>query len=187
MEHASHAVCEVGRFYAVPCLFVIEKHRTLWMPADGWVPTLGPKHEDAEHLNFTRDHYHVDWRFIDDRRIKWARGLFSPVPHGNVVTSSAGFDEVGATVLKRRKCQRAMPDFPAALASRGYGISNSRFGALERAHRCTRLKPGGICPHRGIDLKPFAKPDGTVICPGHGLRWDLATGEPLPHHAPAGA
>lgn len=64
--------------------------------------------------------------------------------------------------------------------------ADGRWARLELAQAfiCNRLKPGNVCPHRGIDLTPFARPDGTAICPGHGLRWNLATGELMPRHAP---
>jgi hypothetical protein len=74
-----------------------------------------------------------------------------------------------------------MPDFPAV--HHDFPGGPARWAALEAAHAGCRLKPGNICPHRGIDLTPFAKPDGTAVCPGHGLRWNLKTGELLPHHS----
>lgn len=178
---------EVGRFYMVPCIFINPQHRQHWMPADGWVATLGTKHTDPE-LASEHVHYHVDWRFCSEQKYDLACGIHVR-PHGRVITSSDGWYTVGSTVLKRRKCHRAMTDFPsqAKPLTRGYegGVCTkplTRWAQLERTHACTKLKPGNICPHRGIDLTPFVKPDGTVICPGHGLRWDTKTGELLPHH-----
>jgi len=76
--------------------------------------------------------------------------------------------------LKRRKCLREMPDFPPT--------PDHRWPILElhQSRTCNKLKPGNVCPHRGTDLTPFEKPDGTAICPGHGLRWNLKTGELMP-------
>lgn len=177
---AAETVCAVRQFYRVTCLFVAPEARVHWMPADGWVPVLGPRHEDQEHLNFPYEHFHVDWRFTpilpNDMIV---------APHGRVVTCTHHVNGKraleGSPVLKRRMCRRVMPDFPSQPGSR-YSGPDERWPNLERANACKRLKPGGICPHRGIDLRPFAKEDGTAICPGHGLRWDLATGLPIRHH-----
>jgi hypothetical protein len=176
MENASHVACEVGRMYLVPCM-----HTSLsgsFLPE--WVPVIGPRHTDEEHLKFPHEHYHIDWRFVSDATYQSALGEVSGVVHGTVLTNTHGKHRVeGCAVLKRRMCKRLMPDHPAR--------PRENWVALELAQRstCNRLKPGNICPHRGIDLTPFAKPDGTAICPGHGLKWNLRTGELLSHHEAA--
>lgn len=185
---ATHEATEVGFFYMVPCLFVERSVSTPWMPNDGWVPVLGPRHEDGKHLNFPFEHYHVDWRFIPGKAFDWTTTSPSGFPHGRVLTKTTPEGLIGSPVLKRRKCRRAMPDHPPIKQVRGVWLERgpSSWQAMESDHACTRLKPGNICPHRGIDLTPFIKDDGTVICPGHGLKWDTKTGELLAHHgAPA--
>jgi hypothetical protein len=179
------AACIVGRFYLVPHIHVEPLWRTSWTPRDGWVPTVGPKHRDVEHLQFAYEHYHIDWRFVDDYVFERA-SAWHGVPHAKVITATVGRDCVdGAIVLKRRKCRRPMPDFPPLPVGNRYCSrpEDSRWSDLESAHAGCRLKAGNICPHRGIDLTPFIKADGTAICPGHGLRWDTHTGRLLPHHA----
>lgn len=184
--HASHTACEVGQFYRVPCIYVPQEHHTAWMPDDGWVPTLGPKHSDAEHLEFPWDHFHVDWRFIGDQQMRHAE-FWNGFAHGNIVSSVDGRQVIKSQpVLKRRKCRRVMPEFPVIGESR-HSLSRRKWQALEQAQfaGCNKLKPGNICPHRGIDLTPFRQPDGTAVCPGHGLRWNLDTGELMHRHSPA--
>lgn len=167
----------IGKYYPVPCIFVHMAGRQGWMPASGWIPTLGAKHSDAD-LAVNADHYHIDWRFIDDRGFEMA-GTWS-TQLGNLITSGSGYYKLDApTELKRRMCRRAMPDFPAQ--------QQAKWVAFESKHACTKLKPGNICPHRGIDLTPFIKADGTAVCPGHGLAWDTKTGALLPRHGEAGA
>ncbi|MGH7298296.1 MAG: Rieske (2Fe-2S) protein [Polyangiaceae bacterium] len=39
------------------------------------------------------------------------------------------------------------------------------------------------CPHRGGPLADGLLGERCVVCPLHGARFDLATGEPLGHHA----
>ena len=104
-------------------------------------------------------------------------------PHGKVISSDNpdkwGAQQLtGVPDLKRRLCRRQMPDFPASL--------RPIWAAMEAAQRkrCDRLKDGHTCPHRGIDLRPFEQADGTAICPGHGLRWDMRTGLLLARHEP---
>lgn len=177
---AEHTVCKPGDRYLVRCLFVQRDCRVGWIPRDGWMPVIGPKHTDAEHLEFPFEHFHIDWRFVVERQLERVYGA----PHSQVITSATGlFDVSGPVELKVRTCRRVMPTFPAP--PRRYTATWRRWQHLERAQAftCNKLKPGGICPHRGIDLTPFAQPDGTAICPGHGLRWNLATGELMPRFA----
>lgn len=175
---ASEMSPEVGRYYLVPCMYVQKTAFAWWIPDDGWVPVIGPRHEDAEHLNFPYEHYHIDWRFIPDKQFHRNHGR----EHHSSVLSNTGGGTLGDAkpALKRRACRREMPDFPS-LTMRPASI-RIRWQAMEREHACAKLKPGNICPHRGINLTPFIKPDGTVICPGHGLRFDTKTGNLLPHH-----
>lgn len=181
---------EIGRFYMVPCVKVNLSARSWWIDANGWVPVLGPKHADQEYLQFAQEHWHIDWRFVTDRCFKAAAGG-SHHQLGRVLSNDTGdayhHELTRAPELRRIKCKRAMPDFPIVrklLAGTYADHKAIRWTRLERAQAfvCNKLKPGNICPHRGIDLTPFIKEDGTVICPGHGLRWDTKTGELIPHH-----
>lgn len=83
----------------------------------------------------------------------------------------------GTPKLKLRKMRREMPIWPVIDGEDG------RWLALESAYANCRLKPGNVCPHRGIDLTPFEDADGIAVCPGHGLKWNLRTGEPVPYHS----
>lgn len=168
---------KVGLYYMVPHMHVAADMRVGWVPRNGWVPVIGPRHTDVEHIGIASEHYHVDWRFVGAAEFEFARSGRVGSPLGHVLSSCIARGDLGADspVLKRRLCRREMPAFPRRLLDK-------RFGALESAHRCLRPKPGGICSHRGIDLRPFAQPDGTAICPGHGLRWNLASGELVSHH-----
>jgi hypothetical protein len=172
----------IGRFYWVAHLYVAPPRRTAWIPHDGWVPVIGPKHNDAEFLQFPYEHYHVDWRFLPSAQWR-LMSKWIPV-HRHVVTGDAEPNTIiGEPQLRKRRYQRAMPEFPEAKTFAPYP---RRLQALEiaQAFRCNKLLPGNICPHRGIALDEFARADGTAICPGHGLLWDLRTGALLPRHAP---
>jgi hypothetical protein len=167
---------EVGVFYRVPCIRVRQEFF-----GEKWVPVIGPKHRDVE-LGVDWEHWHIDWRFASKRMfVGCSRGSLG-VPHGSVISNDSPdpFTPAltGTPELKRRKCQRLMPDFPAR--------PRPAWAAMEAAQRarCDRLKDGHTCPHRGIDLRPFEQADGTAICPSHGLRWDMRTGLLLARHEP---
>jgi hypothetical protein len=169
---------EVGRFYMVPHIFVPGG----FYGSTRWVPVLGEKHRDKEHINFEWEHWHVDWRFAPAEMFARCTITATGQPHGKVISNDSypynGTPKLtGSPVMRRSKCKREMPDFPAR--------PKAAWASLEKAYAGCVLKDGHICPHRGIDLRPFAKPDGTVICPGHGLRWDMRTGWQLPHHTEA--
>jgi hypothetical protein len=90
LANATHAPCAVGSFYEVPCMPVAKQARVYWMPSDLWVPVLGPKHADAEHLEFPWEHYHIDWRFISQPQYESACANMLGVPHSKVLTNDTG-------------------------------------------------------------------------------------------------
>lgn len=185
---------EVGKFYMVPCIKLLREQRAGFFagfhPAadrSGWIPVIGPEHEDRELLKFKAMHFHVDVRFLSVASLDKFYTPFRSHPaeqQAMTLPVSTWSDGHGGypplkfeRAMKRRQCKREMPDFPPVVSR------DKRWCALENAYKGCKLKPGNICPHRGIDLTPFIKPDGTVICPGHGLRWNTATGELLPRQA----
>ena len=166
---------KVGEFYKVPCL-----HMAVPFYGSHWVPVIGPKHKD-EDLRFHWEHFHIDWRFASRRMLYGSMSPTLQSPHGTVISNNGPRftgEITGEPELKRRKCRRSMPDWPASPKT-----IFQDFEAMQRK-RCDRLKDGHTCPHRGIDLRPFERPDGTAICPGHGLHWDLRTGLLLARHQP---
>lgn len=172
LQHVSelHTEPVVGTRYRVPCIWA---HRG-WDAS--WWPILGPQHADPD-LGVDMEHFHYDWRFIPADLIE---ATFSPAAAkdpsramGQVVT-----DWSGAVQLRVLECVRPMPQFPALRPIEGDLIP--WLGALESRYVTARLKCR-TCPHRGMPLDGLpADEQGRVICPGHGLRWDLATGELAP-------
>lgn len=71
-------------------------------------------------------------------------------------------------VPRRMRCKRKMPHFPRDLVS--------WLPQLEAAYTGCTMK-NMICPHRGLPLVDCEQKDGVVTCPGHGLRWNIATGK----------
>jgi hypothetical protein len=163
---------EIGKFYVVPCVKSVGGD-AYWKGE--WVPVIGPEHEDAEHINFPASHWHVDLRFASARMFKrlcWRGGessayIFPLQRHKYGEKWGDPFIE-GGVVLKRRKCMRQWPEWPRSKAS--------WMPKLETAYACSKLK-GMVCPHRGIPLAGASRDGDVVTCPGHGLRWNVVTGE----------
>ncbi len=161
----------VGKFYLVPTV------RGRWCHYENidW-PVLLPCHEDEEHIGFGWLHYHHDPRFFPHRI--WnvrTQGLDDALAYQDVagmpLMSSDMINAEGLPkpVWRRRKCLRAMPERNPMRSARW-------FSNLESAFDGQRLKPGMICPHKGVCLKGVTVIDGVVQCPAHGLRWDVETG-----------
>lgn len=156
----SEGAFEIGRYYRVPCVWV-----PMWKIK---VPLFGPLHEDREIIGFPDEHWHIDWRFVP--RAFMDRWTSRRSPHGLVLSKQ---NAVGSIETRRLKCKREMPVFPT------HPNGNKPvfwLADLEKAHADARLKCGRICPHRGLPLEGCPVRDGIVVCPGHGLAWDVETG-----------
>lgn len=168
----------VGKFYLVPMA------RELWFNSNGIWPILLPFHEDAEIISFGWDHAHIDRRFLTPRQWECARrnhyyssaersadamplSRYSTDPQ----TKRGEARPRPAVEWKRRRCYREITPHAARTVPAHW------LPALESAYADCRLKPGLICPHRGAHLGSMpVDADGNVVCPMHGLKWNVATG-----------
>lgn len=168
---------EVGKFYRVPCVKTTKEQR---VGRGAWVPVIGPKHEDAEFVGFPDVHWHIDWRFVADEIFAQETALRSPksAVFGSIVMESTkpheyfGPSRALTTEFKVRriKCRRTMPTYPNELVARGWGPK------LNAAYKDCRMQ-NMTCPHRGLPLDGCETHGDVVTCPGHGLRWNVKTGE----------
>jgi len=161
----------VGRYYLVPC---VEIRLAGFGWSRGFWPVIGPEHEDAKLLNFSQRHFHVDARFLTAPQLaevsRFRHGVFS-----NPICTSSRIDGRRlpgwrAPTLRKRLCQREQPAYPA----RGLPelVPELPAAFVQAKVKC------GRCPHKGLPLSSLPREPGTdiVTCPGHGLRWDLASG-----------
>ena len=183
-----HEVSEpvIGRYYLVQCLQSVKPGL--------WLPVIGPEHEDAAIIKFPALHCHYDLRFFPARLLasKHLRD-YTEYPATNpleflmsapVLTlrgsstwpdSARGYYwfHISSPVpeWKRRKCLRETPVFPWYPSAKGWPRQ------LEACYANVVLKDldNPVCPHRGIPLKGHGQGD-QVVCPGHGLKWNLKTG-----------
>ena len=168
----------IGKRYRVPAVLVAG-----WLSArhgfNGWLPIIGPMHEDAEIINFPYLHYHVDWRFAPQRAINLLLSRQMPTRsrpeflYGTPIMAcdTGGVPIVmGAPTLKHMTYKRELPPFPRPpLTIKGWPEQ------LAAKFACARLIDGK-CPHRGIPVSAMRRDGDILECPGHGLRWNAVTG-----------
>ena len=135
-----------------------------------WIPLIGTEHEDAEIIGFPHSHWHIDWRFATEgfygRSLSWEL-----TPHGTVFTRQSARNDPnfhGDIRRKRMKCKRPMPEFPGETLVKW-------LPKLEQLFE-NRTMTNMICPHRGMPLTGCPVKDGVVVCPGHGLAWNIENG-----------
>lgn len=166
---------EVGKFYMVPCIKTTAKCA---YGSGEFVPVIGPEHRDVEFINFPHSHWHVDWRFASTRTFKRARyDALRPASHVYaVVLQRWGWGDPqynwqlveGEVVMKRMKCKRELPPYPH---------KEARWLPKLEAAFAKACMTGMVCPHKGLPLEGCAMDGDVVQCPGHGLRWNIKTGE----------
>lgn len=185
---------KVGETYLVPCIELLPQSDGRFVPyakrlsvdhpykAGQFVtPVILPGHHDPE-LNNPNLHYHLDLRFVLD-----SMGSYNP---GFAIWTDSPDSQ--RTEFRAGGFSKAPVDLPLhCTMSKIHPFNRLNdphqslevfFQGMERTMACKRLKPGMICPHKGFSLKGYDQGDGTAICPGHGLHWDLKTGELIPRH-----
>lgn len=170
IEDASTII--VGKYYLVPTVYVPRLPRSLRT-----VPVIGPPHEDAEFINFPHRHLHPDRRFVSSSWMNYYRargGLEAKEGHWSVVYSFK-VNELDTGIREgdrmRMQCKRLVGSFR---------LDAPWLTKLENAYRLEKLRDGHICPHRGISCRGVIAENGGVVCPGHGLKWNLETGSLVP-------
>lgn len=168
---------QFGKFYKVPAVRVRE-----WNGFRGWVPVIGPKHDDAEIVNFPWPHFHIDWRFVstrlfEARSVLRGQSFLYGMPISCPDTYGRKVIEEGPT-LKRMKYKHRLPPYPTSCAP--------WLAALEKKYACSKLTKG-LCPHRLIPVSAMIRDGDVLTCPGHGLRWHAVTGELIPNSCALGS
>jgi hypothetical protein len=166
------ATFQLGKFYDVPAVRV-----NTWNGFVGWMPVIGPKHEDGEIVGFPWSHFHVDWRFAPAHTFRSAtsgRRRDPSFAYGCVIQCPNSYGhkviEEGPT-LKRMKYKRELPEYPVHKAK--------WMAELEKEFACAKLI-AGKCPHRGVPVDAMIRDGDVLTCPGHGLRFNAITGQALP-------
>lgn len=164
----------IGQFYLVPTV------EGVWYGRRGVWPVIGPKHNDAQCLDFDAQHFHIDGRFIagnDDDWPLWRRVFGGPMS----VTDQVNVGGLPAPIWRRRKCQRLVNPKLNALQklAAGYDKWRCHFDQWE-GRQARHDGRGWVCPHRSVPLADHPAVDGIITCPLHLLRIDAGTGRVLP-------
>jgi hypothetical protein len=156
----------IGEFYRVPAVLVRE-----WWGFKGWLPVMGPMHEDSEFVNFPWQHFHIDWRFAPTR--VWNANRDWPLEGSHFGSPIQCPDKRGDRVivqgpeLRRMKYKRDPGRYP---------IGRARWlQAMQKRFACSKLI-NGTCPHRGIPVSAMHQDGDILTCPAHGLQWNAVTG-----------
>lgn len=166
----------VGSFYMVPCVY-----RGLWRPK--YWPVIGPWHEDAD-LGVPNHHFHYDVRFFGGElwnhltdQLRYQSRSHTAYVLGKVLSNPVGLGEEYPLFPRRMKMVREMPEFPS---EEWHGGKSKIAMKLESEFKDVKMKCL-TCPHRGMSLKGLpVGADGTVVCNGHGLKWNIKTGAMVP-------
>lgn len=174
---------EIGKFYLVPTVHY------LYCESDRIWPVIGPKHTDAEIIDFPEPHYHVDARFLDaaqarvlNRYSKWRKKFLAFDGPALALTVAGapiaeprywGYCENARPlpgIVYRRRCARIIP----------YVNLQARWHVTLRRHyagaRLIQTEHGLICPHKGAPIGSVAPDErGLIVCPLHGLCFDPIT------------
>jgi hypothetical protein len=166
----------VGKFYRVRCYINDSKPNLPF-------PIFGPEHDDKELLDFEKRHYHFDFRFAGKRMINYWRCQYhkpysdDQVAQFMMIRVQLTEDRAGHIEVRKLRCVRRMPDFPLEVAHWLKPVlQNKLLPVLEYAFRDKRTTCA-TCPHRGFKLDQLPQKNGVVVCPGHGLAWNMASGE----------
>jgi hypothetical protein len=181
----------VGRSYDVPCVQVVGDtvFPNEFLRPGELVPVMLPAHEDAEYFDFPHLHYHVDFRFVSDDLWQRMQQCTDHV-HACIITLSLIEQQPR---LEHLRCMREMPEFPTAdeiVAHDADQMYEGLIGAvcgLERHYRDARIDTDTlVCPHRGVCLKGLPTEAGVVVCPAHGLAWNVESGALVERHRSPG-
>ncbi len=146
------------------------------------MPIHGPMHNDPE-IRFNYEHYHIDWRFVEEKIYKkfmritsytmpWQWVLHSDILKRLTITNSNGTFKEYKVAKKVWKCKRQFGTYSKPKWLR----------ELEEKYKDSVMK-NFICPHKGLLCNNINPVNGVVICRGHGLAWDVNSGRLVPRAA----
>lgn len=163
---------EVGKEYRVRCVH----------GKSGVTPIIGVQHNDSAFGFGDFEHVHYDFRFLSDFRIsEISKGLGGNEWYADsslmlMAQQTAINEKVFTYVLT---CHRRMNNYP--VASCGFMLAT-----LQPAYK-DKKATGGVCPHRKVCLSSMPRRGNVVVCPAHGLAWNLKTGNMVKRKIPKNA
>lgn len=169
---------EVGRHYLVPTVV------GQWLGYVRAWPVIGPRHNDAQCLNFADHHYHIDGRFLTGMLSDWQ--LWRNVGGSPLMLDQDGVKAMlPPPVWQRRKCRHVVSPSVATILPLTKGHSRWKCHFDQWTGKQARHDGRGwVCPHRSVPLADHAADSaGVITCPLHLLRIQASTGIVLPPEA----
>jgi hypothetical protein len=155
-------IYEIGESYEVTVGRVNPDYFGSYFSPNEWVPLIGEKHCDTELIYFPLQHYHVDWRFVKDRKFKKVKESHWPKGRNYFMGIVIIAQSISEIKIMRMKMLRQMPEYPNPIIFTK-PLEQHYQGAVAKKHRC---------PHQGADLSSIAPNEkGQIVCPLHGLRF----------------
>lgn len=161
-----------GSSYLVPCLVF---RRTLedWEKIDNriYIPVYPNIHTDIE-SGQPYPHFHVDYRFIRGQDFLFDE--YDPILKVyNTLTAPSRIN-----IKDNKKFTIKLIPLRCRDSNHRYGTNPDLIAKTKLAHNCIWK---GKCPHRGYDLSNEIPIDGIIICPLHGLKFDVNTKKVINH------
>lgn len=148
---------KIGKFYVVSCIMMDHGH---------YAPVLGLPHEDSEFEFGQFMHYHFDYRFAHPRLIQAM--MFQFGHYDNLSYAVVHEKRTRGEIFKRpMKCLRNAPLPPPFM---------DIFHKLYEHFKGKKMT-GMVCPHKGTCLSSVPQDGKSVVCPAHGLAWNIKTGK----------
>lgn len=191
---------EVGKVYLVPHVRLDKGTAYSTDDKGSFVPVNTHLHEDKKVLNFPYKHWHIDWRFVNDRLWKlhikggqeWPPASEGKLEVGNIIIfedealqpGTLGRKLTNSTIdsniyYLRRKCRRVYMAPEVFKYDLPRVKPDSWLIRLPKVFCNAQLKQVSdilICPHKGAHIDKNCKDaDGNYVCPAHLLRFDPIT------------
>jgi hypothetical protein len=162
---------EIGQMYWVPC---ITSKRGSQAPIKN-VPVTGTIHQDKFYFDVEWKHIHFDVRFIAGRVQEWLEedACITEDPASILNYAVHTDDLLHGPYDRLLRCMRHTPVF------RLNNCEEMVLPLQQKLPQSKRRLPAKCmrCPHRGTPLNGIPLRMGVVVCPAHGLAFDVETRE----------
>jgi hypothetical protein len=166
---------KIGELYFVQ---VARPRQDSFSPRGGFIPTLGPPHDDTDFIGSFPEpvHHHCDWRFFPrgelySQFVKMATEQFTK--NQETYGWDANTPNVQLAFVIPSSWVVAVERWPLPLQrpQLRWEVIPDWLAPLEEAHKDARVC-NDICPHRGLTLNGCPEDaNGVRRCAGHGLQW----------------
>jgi len=133
-------------------------------------PVFSDFHKDNKQDNLLEEeHYHIDWRFMEEKYVEEHRKHNQKLSNKWKNTNA----EYYSPIMKREMIGEVYKEW---MYLRDFDIPEIDNSSLRIRLKRSRMR-NFICPHHGTNLKSCKAINNVLVCPQHGLKWNVKTGE----------